>query len=66
MSQKKRLLSELENLTNQSINCTLLLFKLLLPKLVNQIDIEYIYSHQQIIEGISNENVKKYILSQTM
>lgn len=60
---KKKLINELNILIDASINYTLSLFALLLPMLVNQIDVEYIKSHQEILHGINNENVNKYILS---
>lgn len=60
---KKKLVDELSKLIDLSINYTLSLFALLLPMLVNQIDVEYIKLHQEILHGINNENVNKYILS---
>lgn len=60
---KKKLVDELNKLIDSSINYTLSLFDLLLPALVNQIEVEYIKSHLEILHGINNENVNKYILS---
>ena len=60
---KKKLADELSKLIDSSINYTLSLFNLLLPILVNQIDVEYIKMHQEILAGINNENINKYILS---
>ena len=59
---KKKLIDELNQLIDASINYTLSLFGLLLPILVNQVDVEFINSHMDILIGINNENTNKYIL----
>ena len=60
---KKKLIDELNQLIEASINYTLSLFDSLLPKLIDQVDEEFINSHKDILEGINNKNVNKYILS---
>lgn len=60
---KKKLIEELNILVDASINYTISLFELLLPKLINHVDVEFINSHMEVLIGINNENVKKYLLS---
>ncbi len=59
---KKNLVDELNKQIDSSINYTLSLFDLLLPILVNRIDVEYINSYKEILENLNNENVNKYLL----
>lgn len=59
---KKKCIDELNQLIKASINYTLTLFDLLLPKLIDQVDVEFINSHKDILIGINNKNVNKYIM----
>ena len=60
---KKKFIDELNLLIDTSVNYTLSLFDLLLPIMISQIDMEFIKSHQEILYGINNKNIKKYILN---
>ena len=60
---KKEINSELTTLINQSINCTLLLFEQLLPKVINKVSEEFINSHLQFLKRINNKSINKYILT---
>lgn len=59
---QKKLVDELNKLIDASINYTLSLFDMLLPKLIDQVDIEFINSHMDILLGMNNENANKYFL----
>lgn len=59
---QKKLVDELNKLIDTSINYTLSLFDMLLPKLIDQVDVEFINSHKDILIGINNENANKYFL----
>ena len=59
---KKNLINELNLLIDTSVNYTLSLFDLLQPIFIDQIDMEFIKSHQEILLGINNKNINKYIL----
>jgi len=59
---KMNLIDELNQLIDSSINYTLSLFDLLQSIFIDQINMEFIKSHQEILLGINNKNINKYIL----